>query len=104
MPKKFDQDAEDRVVRLIKECILAEKLSLQTASQAVAPKLVMSWHTVCLWGQKARRDAIISRAEEDIIAENARLCRENQELRDTNDLLKAASAFFPAELDSTRRK
>ncbi|QRP21613.1 hypothetical protein I6J25_02020 [Corynebacterium macginleyi] len=32
---------------------------------------------------------------EDVAAENARLRRENQELRDTNELLKAASAFSP---------
>lgn len=33
--------------------------------------------------------------KKDGIAENARLRRENQELRDTNELLKAASAFSP---------
>ena len=35
-------------------------------------------------------------------AENARLRRENQELRETNELLKAASAFFASELDPKR--
>ncbi|MEL6051636.1 hypothetical protein [Corynebacterium rouxii] len=30
---------------------------------------------------------------EDLVAENARLRRENQKLRDTNELLKATSAF-----------
>ena len=30
---------------------------------------------------------------EDLVAEVAKLRRENQELRDTNELLKAASAF-----------
>ena len=72
---------------------LAENLSMQAACQAVAPKLGVSWHTARQWVQQARRDGVITRVEEDVIAENARLRRENQELRDTNELLKAASAF-----------
>ncbi|MDK6494374.1 hypothetical protein QP172_11725, partial [Corynebacterium coyleae] len=54
--------------------------------------------------QQARKRGLPQRAEEDVIAENARLRRENQELRDTNELLKAASAFFASELDPKRRK
>ncbi|MFC0581526.1 transposase [Micrococcoides hystricis] len=104
MPKKFDQEAKDRVVRLIEDRILAEGLSIQEACQVVAPKLGASWHTARQWVQEARKTGRIMRAEEDIIAENARLRRENQELRDTNELLKAASAFFAKELDPKRRK
>nr|EEI13498.1 hypothetical protein HMPREF0276_2329 [Corynebacterium accolens ATCC 49725] len=37
---------------------------------------------------------------EDVAAENARLRRENHQLRDTNELLKAASAF--SRRNSTR--
>lgn len=104
MVKKFDQEVKDRVVRLVEDRILAEGLSIQDACQTVAPKLGVSWHTARQWVQQARRNGVITRAEEDVIAENARLRREVQELRDTNELLKAASAFFASELDPQRRK
>nr|WP_253254984.1 transposase [Corynebacterium striatum] len=103
MPRKFDQDAKDRVVRLVEDRILAENMSMQAACQAVAPKLGVSWHTARQWTQQARRAGNIPQpVPEDLAAENARLRRENQELRDTNELLKAASAFFASELDPKR--
>ena len=49
MPKKFDQDAKDLVVRLVKDRIVAENMSMQAACQAVAPKLGVSWHTARQW-------------------------------------------------------
>ena len=105
MPKKFEQEAKDRVVRLVEDRILAEGLSLQQACQVVAPKLGVSWHTARQWTQVARREGrVVKRLPEDLEAENARLRREVQELRDTNELLKAASAFFASELDPQRRK
>ncbi|MDP9805984.1 transposase-like protein [Trueperella bonasi] len=105
MAKKFDQEAKDRVVRLVEDRILAEGLSMQAACQAVAPKLGVSWHTARQWTQAARREGEVpQRLPEDLAAENARLRREVQELRDTNELLKAASAFFASELDPKRRK
>ena len=39
MPKKFDQEAKDRVVRLVEDRILAENISMQKACKIVAPKL-----------------------------------------------------------------
>ncbi|WP_425248452.1 transposase [Auritidibacter ignavus] len=78
--------------------ILAENMSMQVACQAVAPKLGVSWHTARQWTQAARRDGRIAEPlPEDLVAEVAKLRRENQELRDTNELLKAAS------LDSNRQ-
>nr|WP_246819286.1 transposase [Corynebacterium sp. HMSC04H06] len=84
---------------------MAENMSMQAACQAVAPKLGVSWHTARQWTQAARRNGhALERLPEDLAAENARLRRENQELRDTNELLKAASAFFASEPGPKRRK
>ncbi|MGJ9530201.1 transposase [Actinotignum sp. GS-2025a] len=97
MPKKFDQEAKDLVIRLVEKRILAESISLQDACRAVAPKYDVSWHTARQWVQQARKNGRVRRAEEDVVAENMRLRRENQELRDVNELLKAASAFFACQ-------
>ena len=105
MPKKFDQEAKDRLVRLVEDRILTENVSMQAACQAIAPKLGVSWHTARQWTSQARREGKTPETmPEDYAAEIARLRRENQELRDTNELLKAASAFFASELDPKRRK
>ena len=103
MPKKFDQDAKDRVVRLVEDRILAENMSMHAACQAVAPKLGVSWHTARQWAQAARREGRVTNPlPEDLVAEVSKLRRENHKLRDTNELLKAASAFFASELDPKR--
>ncbi|MER0106259.1 hypothetical protein ABRP95_07470 [Corynebacterium sp. KPL2895] len=47
--KNFDQDAKDRVVRLVEDRIVAENMSMHPACQAVAPKLGVSWHTARQW-------------------------------------------------------
>ena len=38
MLRKFDQDAKDRVVRIVEDRISGENMSMQAACQAVAPK------------------------------------------------------------------
>ena len=104
MPKRFDQETRDRVVRLIEERIAREGCSILAASQEIAPRLGVSWHSARHWVQMARRSGLPARREEDVFAENARLRAEIAELRDVNELLKAASAFFASELDPQRRK
>lgn len=69
----------------------------------MAPKLSVSWQTARQWTQTARRDGRIAEPlPENLVAEVAKLRRENQELRDTNELLKAASTFSATELDPQR--
>jgi transposase len=44
------------------------------------------------------------RPSTDLLDESHRLARENAKLRRANEILKAASAYFAAELDPTRRR
>ncbi|WP_279020353.1 hypothetical protein [Mobiluncus mulieris] len=50
-----------------------------------------------MWHKQAHRAGEIRKTEEDLISELAMLRRENQELRDTNELFRAASAFFASD-------
>ena len=92
------------MVRLVKDRILAENMSMQAACQAVAPKLGVSWHTARQWTQAARREGRVAEPmSEDLAVEVVRLRREVQQLRNTNELLKAASAFS-SELEPQTQK
>ncbi|MDU1461243.1 MULTISPECIES: transposase [unclassified Corynebacterium] len=94
MPKKLEQDAKDRAVRLVEDCILAKNKSIQEACKVVTPNLGVSWHTVRRWAQAARRKGrTTDPLPAYLVAAVAKLRRENQELRETNELLKAAAAF-----------
>ncbi|MDK4326368.1 transposase [Corynebacterium propinquum] len=79
MPKKFDQDAKDRVGRLVEDRILVENMSMQEACKIVAPKLGIAWHTARRWAQAARREGRVTNPlHEDLVAEVTKLRGENQ--------------------------
>jgi len=86
---------------------LGDRLNAQNAAyKAIAPKLGCSPDSLRVWCQQAERDtgqrAGLTSAEKDRIKE---LEREVRELRQANEILKKASAYFAAaELDRPFRK
>ncbi|CAB0492363.1 hypothetical protein CIP102550_00351 [Corynebacterium diphtheriae] len=67
---KFDQEAKDRVVRLVEDRILAENMSMQEACKIVAPKNWVFRGTQRGNGRKpARREGrVTERLPEDLAA------------------------------------
>jgi transposase len=101
----YPPELRERAVRMVAE-VTSNYDSEWAAIGAVAQKLgVGTAETVRKWVRQAQTDSgqrpgVTS--EESV--ELKRLRRENAELRRANEILKAASAFFAAELDrpSTR--
>jgi len=70
------------------------------AIRHVGSKLGVGPETLRKWRRRAEIDAgARPGVTSDELAEIKRLKRENAELRRANEILKAASAFFAAELD-----
>ena len=99
-PSKYSQEFRERAVRLVLEQ-RDEYPSEYEAIRSVAAKLgVGTPETVRKWVRRAEIDAgarpgLTTAEHEQIKA----LKRENAELRRANEILKAASSFFAAELD-----
>jgi transposase len=100
VPKQYPSELRERAVRLVAEH-RGEYETEYAAIRSIAAKLgIATPETLRQWIRKAEVDSgerpgVTS--EES--AEIRRLKRENTELRRANEILKAASAFFAAELD-----
>jgi transposase len=81
-------------MRLVTEA-MPEHDTEWAAITSVAHKLGVSSETLPKWVDDGQRPGTTS----DESAELKRLQRENAELKRANEILKAASAFFAAELD-----
>jgi transposase len=98
-PSRYSADFRARAMRLVAEA-RPEHETEWAAITSVANKLGVSSETLRLWIRRAevdegQRPGPTSQES----AELKRLRRENAELRRANEILKAASAFFAAELD-----
>lgn len=103
MPKQFDPAFKERAVRLVNDHV-GEYRSLSAACDAVAKKLGAGGETVRRWVLQAQIDAGTRQGlttEEH--AEVKRLKAEVRQLREANEILKAAAVFFAGELDPRSR-
>ena len=99
-PSRYPRELRERAIRMVAE-VRADYASEHQAITAVAQMLgIGSSETIRTWIRRTQVDAgerpgVTTEAAEEI----KRLKRENAELRRANEILKAASAFFAAELD-----
>jgi transposase len=97
--RRQPKELRDRAVRMVFEAI-EEEGEAYGVVPAVAEKLGIGQRTLYRWVRQSEVDTGIrdgvSSAERAHVAE---LEREVRELRRANEILKAASAFFAAELD-----
>jgi transposase len=96
----YPRELRERAVRMVAE-VRPNYDSDYAAITAVAAKLgIGTPETLRKWLRRAEIDAgQRPGVTTDEAAEIKRLRRENAELRRANEILKAASAFFAAELD-----
>jgi len=104
-PSKYPEELRERAVRMVAE-VAPQYGSQWAAICAVAGKLgVGAPETVRTWVRRAevdtgRRPGVTTQEAEEV----KRLKREVAELRRANEILKAASAFFAAELDRPAKR
>lgn len=103
MPKKFPVEVRDRAVRMTLDR-LSEYPSVFAACTALAPKLNVGVETLRKWVVQAQIDTGVQTGPSTVeLEEIKKLKSENRDLREANEILKAASIFFAGELDPRRR-
>jgi transposase len=101
---RYPVEVRERAVRMVLEH-QHEYPSQWKAVESIAAKLSINRETLRQWVRRAETDAGDRPGlTSDERARMRELERENKELRRANEILKAASAFFGAELDRQSQK
>ena len=101
---KFSPEVRARAVRMVLEHE-GEYASRWTAVQSVATKIGCSPHTLLDWEKKAEVDSGKRAGVPRNIAERLKAFEwENRELRQVNEILRKASAYFTAAVLDRRSK
>src|SRR5215207_3302895 len=101
---KYPAEVRERAVRMVFEH-QGEYPSQWKAIESIAAKLSINHETLRIWVRRAETDAgARPGVTTDERARMRELERENKELRRANEILKAASAFFGAELDRQSKR
>ena len=101
---KYPDELRERAVRMLFEH-QDEYPSQWKAIESIAQKLDLHRETLRVWVRRAEVDqGTRPGLTTDERARMKELERENKELRRANEILKAASAFFGAELDRQSKR
>ncbi len=98
-PKKYPDELRERAVRLYRESDPKPVISRLAEQLNVHPEALRTWIRQDEADHGQRHD----RPTTSMAEENRRLRRENAELKRVNEVLRAASAYFAAEIAPTRR-
>jgi transposase len=102
--RQYPVEVRERAVRMVLDH-QGEYPSQWKAIESIAGQLGLHHETLRLWVRRAETDAGDRPGlTTDERARMKELERENKELRRANEILKAASAFFGAELDRQSKK
>ena len=102
--RQYPVEVRERAVRMVFEH-QGEYPSQWKAIESISRQLGLHHETLRLWVRRAETDAGDRPGlTTDERARMKELERENKELRRANEILKAASAFFGAELDRQSKK
>ena len=99
-PRKYPDELRQRAVRLYRESDPKPVIRQLARQLGVHHEALRNWIRQDEADVGERHD----RPTTDMAEENRRLRQEVAELRRANEILKAASAYFAAELDPTRRR